>query len=86
MISMTQCLSALAWLHWPTNLDRFCTNPDIPGEKRTKTDSVGGWVIQLVAALLFAFFSQMQALSQCVLCAEMGVAWHILGVGEVSDP
>ena len=21
-----------------------------------------------------------------VVCAEMGVAWHILGVGEVSEP
>ena len=30
----------------------------------------------------------MQALSQglWVLCAEMGVAWHILGAGEVSEP
>ena len=30
----------------------------------------------------------MQALIQglWVLCAEMDVAWHILGVGEVSDP
>ena len=31
---------------------------------------------------------RMQALSQglWVLRAEMGVAWHILGVGQVSDP
>ena len=37
--------------------------------------------------LASVFFSQMQALSQglWVLCAEMGVAWHILGVGKVSD-
>ena len=34
------------------------------------------------------FSSQMQVLRQglWVLCAEMGVAWHILGAGEVSEP
>ena len=54
---------------------------------------VGGWgasgrEIRLLAVLLSVFSSQMQALSQAlwVLCAEMGVAWHILGAGEVSEP
>ena len=39
-------------------------------------------------ALLSVFVRRMQALSQglWVLCAKMGVAWHILGVGGVSDP
>ena len=43
----------------------------------------GGWTV--LAVLLSVFFSQMQVLSQelWVLCAEMGVAWHILGAGEV---
>ena len=47
----------------------------------------GGREIRLLAVLLSVFSSQMQALSQglWVLCAEMGVAWHILGVGEVSE-
>ena len=65
----------------------------MPGEKRAKTGRVGGWgaggrEIRLVAVLLSVFFSQMQAPSQglWVLCAKMGVAWCILGVGEVSDP
>ena len=46
------------------------------------------WKIRLLAVLLSVFSSQMQALSQglWVLCAEMGVAWHILGAGEVSEP
>ena len=46
---------------------------------------VGGWEIRLLAVLLSVFSSQMQALSQglWVLCAKMGVAWHIL---EVSEP
>ena len=58
------------------------------GEKRAKTGWVGGWEIRLLAVLLSVFSSQMQALRQrlLVLCAEMGVAWHILGVGEVSEP
>ena len=45
----------------------------------------GGREIRLLAVLLSVFFSQMQVLSQelWVLCAEMGVAWHILGAGEV---
>ena len=49
---------------------------------------MGGWEIRLLAVLLSVFSSQMQALSQglWVLCAEMGVAWCILGVGDVSDP
>ena len=49
---------------------------------------MGGWEIRLLAVLLSVFSSQMQALSQglWVLCAEMGVAWHILGAGEVSEP
>ena len=54
---------------------------------------VGGWgagrrEVGLLAVLLSVFFSRMQPLSQglWVLCAEMGVAWHILGVGQVSDP
>ena len=43
---------------------------------------------RLLAVLLSVFFSQMQAHSQglCVLCAEIGVAWHILGAGEVAEP
>ena len=55
-----------------------------------------GWVsggrvggkFRLLAVLLSVFSSLMQALSQglWVLCAEMGVAWHILGAGEVSEP
>ena len=49
---------------------------------------VGGREVGLLAVLLSVFFSQMQAHSQglWVLCAEMGVAWHILGAGEVSEP
>ena len=76
------------WLHWPANLDSFCTNLEILGEKRAKTGWVGGWEIRPLAVLLSVFSSQMQALSQglWVLCAEMGVAWHILGAGEVSEP
>ena len=85
-MSVNTCVASLA--------SQFrCTNPEIPGEKRAKTGRVGGWgagggAIRLVAVLLSVFSSQMQALSQglWVLCAEMGVAWHILGVGEVSDP
>ena len=49
----------------------------------------GGWAgSRLLAVLLSMFFSQMQVHSQglWVLCAEMGVAWHILGAGEVSEP
>ena len=48
----------------------------------------GGQEIRLLAVLLSVFSSQMQAFSQglWVLCAEMGVAWHILGAGEVSEP
>ena len=44
--------------------------------------------IRLLAVLFSVFSSQMQALSQdlWVLCAEIGVAWHILGAGEVSEP
>ena len=44
--------------------------------------------IRLLAVLLSLFSSQMQALSQdlWVVCAEIGVAWHILGAGEVSEP
>ena len=93
MISRRLCPSALVWLHYPANLDSFCTNPEILGEKRAKTGWVGGWgaggrEIRLLAVLLSVFSSQMQALSQglWVLCSEMGVAWHILGAGEVSDP
>ena len=47
----------------------------------------GGREIRLLAVLLSVFSIQMQALSQGlgVLCAEMSVAWHILGAGEVSE-
>ena len=40
---------------------------------------------RLLAVLLSVFFSQMQAHSQGLrgFCAEMGVALHILGAGEV---
>ena len=43
--------------------------------------------IRLLAVLLSVFSSQMQALCQglCVICAEMGMAWHILGAGVVSE-
>ena len=49
---------------------------------------VGGREIRLLAVLLSVLSSQMQSLSLglWVLCAEMGVAWHILGAGEVSEP
>ena len=91
MISRKLCPSALVWLHYPANSDSFCTNPEILGEKSAKTGWVGGWgggAIRLLAVLPSVFSSQMQALSQglWVLCAEMGVAWHILGAGEVSEP
>ena len=93
MISRRLCPSALVWLHYPTNLHSFCTNPEILGEKRAKTGWLGGWgvggrEIRLLAVLLSVFSSQMQAHSQGLwfLCAEIGVAWHILGVGEVSEP
>ena len=44
--------------------------------------------IRLLAVLLPLFSRQMQVVSQrlWVLDAEMGVAWHILGAGEVSEP
>ena len=49
---------------------------------------MGAWAIRLVATLLSVFFRKMQAPSQglWVRCAEMGVAWVILGVGRVSVP
>ena len=49
---------------------------------------VGGREIRLLAVLFSMFSSQMQAPSQglWVLCAEMGVARHILGAVEVSEP
>ena len=45
-------------------------------------------ILRLLAVLLSVFSCQMQVLSHglWVLCAEMGVAWHILGAGEVSEP
>ena len=45
---------------------------------------LGYWL----SCMLSMFFTQMQAHSQglWVLCAEIGVAWHILGAGEVSEP
>ena len=68
-------------------------DPEILGEKRAKTGWMGGWgvggrEIRLLAVLLSVFSTQMQVLSQglWVLCAEMGVAWHILVAGEVSEP
>ena len=44
--------------------------------------------LSTLALLLSVFSSQKQALSQGLwfLCADMGVAWHILGAGEVSVP
>ena len=67
--------------------------PEIPSEKRAKSGRVCGWgaggrEVGLLAVLLSMFFSRMQPLSQglWVLCAEMGVAWRILGVGQVSNP
>ena len=43
--------------------------------------------IRLLAVLFSVFSRQIQALSQggWVLCTEIGVAWHILGAGEVSE-
>ena len=86
-MSISTCVASL------THQFSFCSTPEIPGEKRTKTGRVGGWgaggwAIRLVAALLSMFFSRMQALSQglWVLCVEMGVDWCIVGAGEVSDP
>ena len=62
-------------------------------EKRGIAGRVGGWgadglAIRVGAVLLSVFVRRMQALSLglWVLCAEMGVAWHILGVGRVSEP
>ena len=88
MISRRLCPSTLVWLHLPANSDSFTPNPEILGEKRAKSGWVGGWEVGLLAVLLSVFFSQMEAHSQglWVLCAEMGVAWHILGAGEVSEP
>ena len=79
---------APVWLPSPTNLHSVCTNPEIPGEKCAKSGRVGGWEVTVVAVLLSVVFRQKQALSHglWVLCAKMGVAWCILGVGEVSDP
>ena len=43
---------------------------------------------RLLDVLLTVFSCQMQVLSQGLwfLCAEIGVAWHILDAGEVSEP
>ena len=49
----------------------------------------GGWAgNSATGCLALCVSNQMQALSQglWVLCAEMGVAWHMLGAGEVSEP
>ena len=85
MISMRQCPSALVCLHRPANLDSFCTNPEILGEKRVKSGrvsgwGVGGWAIRLLAVLLSVFFRQIQALYQwlLVLCAEVGHTCPVL--------
>ena len=76
----------------PANLDSFCTNPEILGKKCAKSGRVGewgagGWAICVATALRFAFYRRMQALSKglWIICAEMHVALHILGMGEVSD-
>ena len=82
---------ALVWLHWPANLDSFCTNPEILGEKRTKSGRVGGWGAGRQAGG-YNSGSGCLALRVCqalchwllVLCAEVGGAWHYLGVGLVS--
>ena len=42
---------------------------------------VGGWAIRVVAVLLSVFVWCQWLL---VLCAEVGGAWHYLGVGRVS--
>ena len=82
-MSVSTCVASLA---------RQFRCPEIQGEKRAKTGWLGGWgagvrEIRLLAVLLSVFSSQMQVLSHglWVLCAEMGVAWHILGAGEVSE-
>ena len=45
-------------------------------------------LLRLLAVLFSVFSSQMQVLSHglWVLCDEMGVAWHILGAEEGSEP
>ena len=57
-------------------------------QSRSSLFSQNRAILRLLAVLLGVFHSQMQVLSQglWVLCAEMGVAWHILGAGEVSEP
>ena len=64
MISMRQCLSALVLIDWPTNLDTFCANPEILGEKCAKSGrergwavwGMGGWAVWVGAVLLSMFF------------------------------
>ena len=41
--------------------------------------------IRLLAVLLSVISSQMQDISQGLLVL-LGVAWHVLGAGEVSEP
>ena len=41
------------------NLDSFCTNPEILGEKRGKCGRVGEWAIWVGAALLSVFVRRM---------------------------
>ena len=74
------------------SLASFFPNPEIPGEKRAKSGWVGvgwGWVSGKLGYWLSCSpcFSakSVQAHSQglWVLCAEIGVPWHILGAGEV---
>ena len=57
-------------------------------DKRKGRWGARGWENQLVVLFLSLFCRRMQTPSQAlwVLCAEMGVAWHILGVGRVSAP
>ena len=49
---------------------------------------MGSWVGNSGAAFISVFVRRMQALSQglWVLCAQVGGAWHILGVGRDSGP
>ena len=81
---MRQCLS-LVWLHWPINTT-------IPEEKCNKSvRQVGGgrWVRNLGSGCLAVHVCQANAGSLPTIVGSLyrnGWAWHILGVGGVSDP
>ena len=64
------CLAKIEPFYWPTAVDSSSTE------------------IRQLAVLLSVFSSLMQVFNEGLwfLCAEMSVAWHILGAGEVSEP